>query len=34
MEEDMVSFTLLSFIVHMGLEGNFLNDDVIQRDLT
>ncbi len=30
----MVSFILLSFVVHMGLDGNFLDDDDVQRDLT
>jgi len=34
MEEDVVSFILLSFVVHSKLEGSFLDDDVLQRDLT
>ncbi len=33
MEEDVVSFIFLSFVVHMGLDKSFLDDDVIQRDL-
>ncbi len=33
MEEDMVSFIFLSFVVHMGFDGSFLDDNVIQRDL-
>jgi hypothetical protein len=34
MEEDVVSFILLSFVVHMGIDESFLDDDVVQRDLT
>jgi hypothetical protein len=34
MEGDVVSFIFLSFVVHMRLQGNFLDDDVIQMDLT
>jgi hypothetical protein len=34
MEEDVVNFILLSFVAHMGLDGSFLDDDVIQRNLT
>jgi hypothetical protein len=34
MEEDVVSFILLSFVVDMGLDKSFLDDDVVQRDLT
>jgi hypothetical protein len=34
MEEDVVSFILLSFVVHMGFDGNFLDDDDVQKDLT
>jgi hypothetical protein len=34
MEEDVVNFILLSFVVHIRLEGKFLDDDVVQRDLT
>jgi len=30
----MVSLILLSFVVHMGLDKSFLDDDVVQRDLT
>jgi hypothetical protein len=29
----MISFILLSFVVHMGLDKSFLDDDAIQRDL-
>jgi hypothetical protein len=34
MEEDVVSFILLSFVVHMVIDESFLDDDVVQRDLT
>jgi hypothetical protein len=33
MEEDVVSFILLSFVVHNKLEGSFLDDNVVQGDL-
>ncbi len=33
MEGDVVIFIFFSFVVHMGLDRSFLDDDVIQKDL-